>query len=360
VEQPIRFEIAKQKSLHGVWDIVVEKAMRRFGMVNTYHYNRIAEDVSIYPWKTAPIDAYNIVFNTYNVVDSDPKLYSWLSVWSTVFRKSGAEGLWEELELFAYDFKRDTILYSKDDCGNYTYRLFRPDTGERAYIKVSENGRKLSADHIERFLIKKRKKADEKELLSIPERCFSSITQACSYIDSVLGIYPHGIVSISELLEAYNKDGLEEPFSCTPFSIDPEYLSYNPDVEYEKVISAVEKLLAPQGFYKNRRSSNFYHIFDDGKSMQCMNFQKSFFALDRKFDRRFTVNITYGHKMSGWAPSDFENTEISAGGERIGHIARGTDYWYELHPGAITLAVIFELLTDIQKVLDYLEIKCSV
>lgn len=42
MERALRLEVASQKSLHGVYDGLAEKSMRRFSMVACYHFKRIA------------------------------------------------------------------------------------------------------------------------------------------------------------------------------------------------------------------------------------------------------------------------------------------------------------------------------
>jgi hypothetical protein len=63
MERALRLEVAKQKSLHGVWDMVIEKAMRRFGMISTWRYKRIVvipgEGVGVEAWKEGSVSAYN-------------------------------------------------------------------------------------------------------------------------------------------------------------------------------------------------------------------------------------------------------------------------------------------------------------
>lgn len=352
MERMLRLEVAKQKSLHAVWDVVIEKAMRRFGMINTSYFNKLVynmseDELQVYSRKNAPVDAYTVVC-------FDPKEHSWMTVWSTVL-KSGEPGeLWNQLELFASHFNRDTVLVSVDDNANVFYRLHRPDTGERAWIQILDNGAKIEHDCLERFMIKKQKKADKDIFLSGINSSFLNADAACSFIDSSLGFTPDGKITLNQLIEEYKFDNLCDPFSCMCFTLDLKYLSYDAKTEYKKVLSAVKELLLPLGFHKNNREDSYFRILENRKFKLILAFQKNRCMLDRKHNIDFTLNISFDYVENESKVSDFANTILTEKSENIRCIVKRKGLWYELNSDTDTQAVIGELLSDIRSVINTL------
>lgn len=111
MEHPLRLHIANQRLFSAVYDILMEKSMRRFYLVAAWRFQRIEQVVKIRTWAEKEVAAYNV---SYFDVEHSPAL---MTVWSTKFVSGSAEELWEETEKFARDYNRDTVLFSVDDDG---------------------------------------------------------------------------------------------------------------------------------------------------------------------------------------------------------------------------------------------------
>ena len=87
MERALRLEVASQKSLHGVYDGLAEKSMRRFSMVACYHFKRIAPGARIWAWKEPEPQGYLV---TYYDVGNHPV---WMTLWSTELPSGNGERL---------------------------------------------------------------------------------------------------------------------------------------------------------------------------------------------------------------------------------------------------------------------------
>ena len=145
MERALRLEVASQKSLHGVYDGLAEKSMRRFSMVACYHFKRIAPGARIWAWKEPEPQGYLV---TYYDVGNHPV---WMTLWSTELPSGNGERLWWETERFARDFNRDTVLVSEDEQGVVCYRFYSPDRGARAWVRVAPDGSSMTGEQTEQF-----------------------------------------------------------------------------------------------------------------------------------------------------------------------------------------------------------------
>lgn len=159
-------------------------------------------------------------------------------------------------------------------------------------------------------------------------------------------------------LTAAKGGALSDPFHTVPFAYSEEYLAYDPKAAYAQLMGAVWGMLGSLDFRKI--DMNFYRQWDSESYMECLNFQKQRFLFDQTHDTGFTVNISYGSAAkqgkSRWLTEDFCGMSM-AWGERIGHLTWGYDHWYELYPGANTQEVTDQVLSDIEKTLEYLDEK---
>lgn len=349
MERTLRLEVANQRSLHGVYDILAEKSMRRFSMVGCGHYNRIVFGGGVRAWKKVEPQGYLV---TYYDVGNHPV---WLTVWSTEFPSGDEASQWRETERFARDFNRDTVLVSEDEEGGIRYRFCSPDRGTRAWVRVAPDGSDITGEHTEQFfqgLVKRwRRGALELEMAHFAQRA-----QACAWLDAAFGFQPREMPESCAVLEAAAHNALKGPFCTVPLVRDQAYLDYDPKAEYGKVLQAVQALLELSGF--RRSSHNFYRLWQEGTYMECFGFQRSWIRLDPTQETIFTVNIGCGkagkYGKERWTAKDFRGASVPCPW-RIGHMTRGYDHWYELYPGADTEKVTAELIADLKQVLTDLD-----
>lgn len=349
MERALRLEVASQKSLHGVYDGLAEKSMRRFSMVACYHFKRIAPGARIWAWKEPEPQGYLV---TYYDVGNHPV---WMTLWSTELPSGNGERLWWETERFARDFNRDTVLVSEDEQGVVCYRFYSPDRGARAWVRVAPDGSSVTGEQTEQFfqgLVKRwRRGALELEAVHFEER-----TQACAWLDDAFGFQPREMPERRSVLKAAARNALKSPFHVMPLVRDKAYLDYDPKAEYEKVLQAAQGLLAPSGFHKSK--SNFYRLWEGGTYMECIQFQRNWMRPDPTQETIFTVNIGWGAAAhSGrerWAARDLTRGAAPCS-RRIGHLTRGYDHWYELYPGVDTVEVVETVMSDLKKAVAYLD-----
>lgn len=209
MERALRLEVASQKSLHGVYDGLAEKSMRRFSMVACYHFKRIAPGARIWAWKEPEPQGYLV---TYYDVGNHPV---WMTLWSTELPSGNGERLWWETERFARDFNRDTVLVSEDEQGVVCYRFYSPDRGARAWVRVAPDGSSVTGEQTEQFfqgLVKRwRRGALELEAVHFEER-----TQACAWLDDAFGFQPREMPERRSVLKAAARNALKSPFHVMP------------------------------------------------------------------------------------------------------------------------------------------------
>lgn len=351
MEHALRLHIANQRSFSAVYDVLMEKSMRRFHLVADWHFQRLERDMKIRAWAEKEVAGYNV--SHFDIEHSA----AWMTVWSTAFVSGSAEELWGETEKFARDYNRDTVLFSVDDDDGACYRFYSPGRDERAWVAVGRGGASISAEHPERFFqeLLKRYRCGSPELEGLS---FASREAACGFLDGSFHFRPGEMPSEKEMLHAAEHGVLPDPFRVVPFVYSEEYLAYDPKTAYAQMMDAVWGLLEPLGFRK--KDMNFYRLWNGETYMECLNFQKQRFLFDQTHDTGFTINVSYGSAAeqgkSCWRAEDFCGMNM-AWGERIGPLTWGYDHWYELYPGANTQEVTQQVLSDIEKTLEYLEEK---
>lgn len=347
--------VAKQKSLAAVFDRLTEKAMSRFGLVAAWHFRRIVTEPAfgICSWCEKPVSAWTAAYLDPAAPDR------WMLLWSTELPTGGPDTLWGELTAYARDFSRDTVLCSTEECGTVWYRLCRPETEQRAWVRVGRDGT-VQTEGLALFFEGMPKKY-RRPVPVLTGQTFSDGAEARAFLETAWGFPKAAGLEPAAVLKSAEQGTLSGPFRIFAFARAPEYLAYDFRTEYARVLEAAEAALTPLGY--QRKNANLYRILDSGAYMECLQFQKVRFVMDPTHGTRFTVNVQWGpppEEIPSWRPSDFRRmiAPPSGGGEkRIGLIARGRDHWYELHPGAETQAVIGELLEDLRRALDFLDDK---
>lgn len=347
--------VANQRHLSAVADRLTEKAMERFGLVGSWHYRRVesAPVFGIRIWAEKPTEAWTVTW-----FDRETPSF-WMIFWSTELSGGEPEALWRELAAFAGDFGRDTVLCTTGDGGTAVYRLLRPQTGERAQVRIGQDG-DVQAEHLERFFDgmprKYQRPVPRTEELAGPDGAAAQarFAAACG-LPRVTELAP------SSVLRAAMEGRLRRPFERLELVRDPAYLTYDYRAEYDTVLSAVWDLLAPLGY--RRRRNAFFRITKETGWMECFQFTKSRFRLDPTHETRFTVDLQWGFLPAGRTvppPADLRQMIAPVDGvsaERIGRITHGQDWWYELYPGVRTQDVVDGLLKDLRQGLIFLDQK---
>ena len=349
MEIALRLEIANQKSLHGVYDTIILKAMRRFDMVPMYLFRRLHPDqLQLTTWKQEQTSAFCVSY--YDTENRHP----WMTVWSTELKAGLAEDMWSELSEYVRDYNRNTILCSIDNDDNAFYRLICADTGERAFIYICKNGTQIEASNTELFLSRipkifyKENKIHPDRLQRLHDIQFLSQAEACNFIGYSLGFLPHSALTINDIAQLISQDKIIEPLRKIEFAYAPEYLAYDSKSEYAKVINAVADFLKPMGYRKN--GNDFYIYMRSERCLRCLTFVKSRLTFDAKHKTEFTVNVFYGYAQ-GYREWKAADAKRNIRGTDIGVQIREKESWYQLYPGTDTQKVITELLSDIQQVI---------
>ena len=347
--------VANQRHLSAVFDRLTEKAMERFGLVGSWHYRRVESipAFGIRTWAEKPTEAWTATWFDRET----PSL--WMIFWSTELSGGEPEALWQELAAFAGDFGRDTMLCTTGDGGTAVYRLLRPQTGERAQVRIGRGG-DVQTEHLELFFDGMPRKYQHAiprtEELAGPDGAAAKARFAAA-----CGLPEAAALDPASVLKAAAEGCLREPFQALELVRDPAYLAYDFRAEYNAVLSAVRGLLAPLGY--RRRRNAFFRITKETGWMECFQFTKSRFCLDPTHETRFTVDLQWGFLPAGRTvppPADLRQMIAPVDGvsaERIGRITHGQDWWYELYPGVRTQDVADGLLKDLRQALAFLDQK---